>query len=194
MFKKFRFVLMTSMIFSCLLLSPASQAQEAYLGDIKWVGFNFAPRGWASCDGQLLPINQNQALFSLLGNTYGGDGRTTFALPDMRSRSPLHVGTGPGLNNYNQGQMGGVETVTLSAAQMPSHTHTAMGSSASGTLNSPANNVLGGIRRGYDSSANAAMDVTAIASAGGSQSHENRSPYLAVQCIIALQGIFPSRN
>jgi len=103
--------------------ATSSRGSEPFLGEICWIGFNFAPRGWALCDGQLLSISQNDALFSLLGTTYGGDGRTTFGLPDLRGRSPIHVGQGPGLSNYQWGQKGGVETVTLTINQMPSHTH-----------------------------------------------------------------------
>lgn len=178
---------------------------EPFIGEIMMVGFNFAPRGWAFCDGQLLPISQNTALFSLLGTIYGGDGRTTFALPDLRGRVPIHSGGGPGLSPYRQGQKGGVETVTLSAAQMPSHTHAAAGTakavSGSGNNTSPSGNNWAALARenAYSSAAAdgtmAADNVTVtVDNTGGSQTHENRQPYLSVSFCIALVGIYPSRS
>lgn len=156
-------------------------------------GFNFAPRSWAFCDGQLLPISQNTALFSLLGTTYGGDGRTTFALPDLRGRVPLHEGTGPGLSSYLLGQKGGLENVTLTTAQIPAHTHSPQCSSDDPNSGSPANGFPAAVGTPiYSTTQNASMGATG--SAGGSQSHENRPPYLALNFCIALQGIFPSRN
>lgn len=162
---------------------------------------NFAPRSWAFTHGQLLPINTNTALFALVGTTYGGDGRTTFALPDTRGRAVIGAGLGPGLSNYRLGQRGGVERVTLSVAQMPSHNHTAtlQGQSAPGNQEGPGGTVLArdARDRGYST---AAPDVTmssasiAVGNAGGSQSHENRPPFIALNWIIALQGLFPSRN
>ncbi|MGB5832182.1 MAG: tail fiber protein [Thiohalocapsa sp.] len=201
--------------------SPAYAQQEGFIGEIKFFGGNFAPRGWAFCDGQLLAISGNSALFSILGTAYGGDGRTTFALPDMRGRSPVHQGSGPGLPTVRLGAKGGAERFTLTAAQMPSHSHSADTStttdttttmaaySGGGTMNSPAGNVLAddGSDRIYsdqapDVSMNAAAVIytstsdstTTIGNTGGSQSVSHRSPYVAVNCIIALQGIFPSRN
>src|SRR3546814_1398233 len=115
---------------------------EPFLGQIMMVGFNFAPRGWALCQGQLLPISQNQALFSLLGTTYGGDGRTTFALPDLRGRCAIGMGQGPGLANYTQGEMAGQENVTLISTQMPQHTHSLAASSTNGTVSDPTNAVI----------------------------------------------------
>ena len=183
-------------------------------------GGNFAPRGWALCDGQLLPISQNQALFSILGTTYGGDGRTTFALPDMRGRVPLHPGTGPGLATYGLGQKGGTENETLSVAQIPSHSHStttrmagtatlmAYGTSGKGNerVKNPAGNALThGTQKIYSGEeADTAMDSSSIAltiggsvsvgNTGGGQAHNNLQPYLAVNFIIALNGTFPSRN
>lgn len=160
-------------------------------------GFNFAPRNWAFCDGQLLPIAQNTALFSLLGTTYGGDGRTTFGLPDLRGRVPLHdgSGTGPGLSSYSLGQQGGLETVTLTAQQIPPHNHLQACSSDDPNSGSPAGNFPAAVSPPiYSSGANAAMANTAVGNAGGGQQHENRQPYLAINFCIALQGVFPSRN
>jgi microcystin-dependent protein len=156
-------------------------------------GFNFAPRGNAFCNGQIMSISQNTALFSLLGTTYGGNGTTTFALPDLRSRVPLHFGQGPGLSSYSQGQLAGEENHTLITTEMPVHTHTARASSGDATDASPVGNVLaaGGT---YTAAANQNMAAGAITSVGGSQPHNNLQPYLALNFCIALNGIFPSRN
>lgn len=158
---------------------------------------NFAPVGWALCNGQLLPISQNVALFSILGNTYGGDGKTTFALPDLRGRAPIHAGQGPDLEDYAWGQKGGVEEVTLTSSEMPSHTH-AFGQTCSsdpGSEESPANNYLAPISPGvYSATANAQMGGGASSVAGSSQPHENRAPYLAMNYCIAITGLFPSRG
>lgn len=164
---------------------------EPFLAEIKIVGFNFAPRGWAFCDGQILPINQNQSLYSLLGTTYGGDGRTSFALPDLRSRTPIHVGDGHAL-----GQKGGVETVTLPAAEIAAHTHTAKASSTDGDNDSPINDVLAAaaIYRDPEATTMTALRSGTIANAGGGESHNNMQPYLTLDFCIALRGLFPSRN
>ena len=162
---------------------------EPFLAEIRMVGFNFAPRGWAFCDGQILPINQNQSLYSLLGTTYGGDGRTSFALPDLRGRTPIHVG-----NGHNQGQKSGEETHTLSVAEMPQHDHVFQGTSDTATSAEGNGNVLA--RTGvpvYSPPANR-TELGSIAIAGGGQAHNNMQPYLAVNFCIALQGLFPSRN
>lgn len=164
---------------------------EPYLGEMQWVGFNFAPRGWALCSGQILPINQNQSLFSLLGTTYGGDGRTSFALPDMRGRTPAHVGT-----TLRLGQKAGHETVTLTVGQMLAHTHQLSASTDTATSSTPVNNLLGstGRTRIYDPPPpDVNMGASAIASTGG-QAHENMPPFTTLNCIIALTGLFPSRN
>ena len=164
---------------------------EPFIGEIRVTSFNFAPRGWAMCNGQLLTIAQNQALFSLLGTFYGGDGRTTFALPDLRGRTPLHTGSG-----FSQGQTAGEEAHLLTSAEVPSHTHT-QGSIAQATGANPANSVLAAKpRRGSNVYNTGAIPVQLAGqgSAGGNQSHNNMQPYLTLNFVIALQGIFPSRN
>ena len=167
---------------------------EPFLAEITIVGFNFAPRGYAFCDGQLLPINQNQSLYSLLGTTYGGDGRTTFALPDLRSRVPIHRGNDSG-SNYALGQKGGEETHTLNANEMPSHTHTIQGSADAATQSDPTGNVLAKSTQLYRQSTNLVDMVSGtMSNQGGGQAHDNMQPYLAVNFCIALQGLFPSRN
>ena len=184
----------------CLLIfmlcgnSQVIAQQEGFIGQVKWFAGNFAPRGWANCDGQLLPINTNQALFSILGTTYGGDGRTTFALPDMRGRSPMHEGNGPGLSNRALGAKGGSQTEVLGTHHLPSHSHNAMASSSTGSANRVDDRAVAAMRRGYAAAADAAMDASAVANSGGSQAHNNEPPNLGVHCIIALTGIFPSRN
>ena len=180
-----------------LLAIPAA-AQDPFIGEVDLVAFNFAPTGWALCQGQLLPINQNQALFSLLGTTFGGDGRVNFALPDLRGRRIVGAGQGPGLSNYNLGEVGGEEAVTLNIGQLPVHTHTVFANTAVGTSLSPTNNFWAAQTSTFLFS-NAPMSTTSLAgndigSTGGSQPHENRPPYLTLNYIIALNGIFPSRN
>lgn len=161
-----------------------------YLSEIRLFSFNFAPKGWAMCNGQLLPINQNQALFSLLSVTYGGDGRVTFALPDLRGRVPMHWG-----NGLTQGERGGTEAVTLNILQLPAHTHIPVGSTTVADQASPQNNVwAASAYTAYAGSPNIAMSPQAIGAAGGSQPHNNMSPYLALNFCIALQGAFPSHN
>jgi len=171
---------------------------EPFLAEVRIVGFNFAPRGWAFCDGQILPISQNQSLYSLLGTTYGGDGRTSFALPDLRGRTPIHVGRSNGGDDHREGQKGGEETHTLSAAEMPNHDHVARATSANATENNPQGNVLGQALNLYVP-ANVNPTLQPLASAtvtntGGGQAHDNMQPYLALNYCIALQGLFPSRN
>ena len=167
---------------------------EPFLAEIRIVGFNFAPRGWAFCDGQILPINQNQSLYSLLGTTYGGDGRTSFALPDLRGRVPIHVGSSNG-TNHTLGSKSGEETHTLSAAEMPQHTHTIEASSDTANANDPTNAVLAKSGQIYHEPANLAnMMSGTLTNVGGGQAHENMQPYLALNFCIALQGLFPSRN
>lgn len=178
---------------------------EPFIGQICLFGFNFAPRGWALCNGQLLPIAQNTALFSLLGTTYGGDGSSTFALPNLQSRVVVGQGQGPGLSSYSMGQTGGAESVTLLSTQMPSHNHQLNASNSTGATNTPTNNVLaasyGALEDGtqvtvntYSGSANTTLSPSSIGAAGGNQPHENRQPFLTMNYCIALQGIFPSRN
>jgi len=167
---------------------------EPFLAEIRIFAFNFAPRGWALCDGQILPINQNQSLFSLLGTTYGGDGRTTFALPDLRSRTPIHTGSS-GEANHLLGSKSGEETHELSETEMPQHTHPLNATDELATLTGPDGNVLarGGSNFYADFPGSVAMG-TAVTSAGGGQGHQNMMPYLVLNFAIALQGLFPSRN
>lgn len=172
---------------------------DPFIGQICTFGFNFAPRNYATCDGQLLSIAQNTALFSLLGTTYGGDGRVTFALPDLRGRVALHQGQGPGLSQRVMGEESGSESVTLISSQMPMHNHTVGALSTNGNLKSPTNNVPASVQ-GTNTNIYAAnsdgstMKATMIGLSGGNQPHNNMQPYLVINFCIALQGIFPSRN
>ncbi|HFD12778.1 MAG TPA: phage tail protein [Crenotrichaceae bacterium] len=189
---------------------------EPFIAEIIMFGGNFAPRSWGFCSGQLLAISQNTALFSLLGTTYGGDGRTTFSLPDLRGRVPVHSGQGPGLSSYRPGQRGGVENVTLSVLQMPAHTHAATvdlkarlnAEKGPANSNNPAGNMIashagGNAFKPYNPNIDKLMADQSItdngttvtnANAGGGQPHTNLQPYTVVNFIIALQGIFPSRS
>ena len=164
-----------------------------YLGEVKIISWNFPPKGWAFCNGQLLPINQNQALFSILGTTYGGDGRTTFGLPNLQGRTPIYTGQG-----FTLGETGGETAHTVTQAEMAAHTHVPVGNGTAGAANlgSVSNNFWAdGGKSLYSSAApNTSMLPQATNPVGGSQAHENRSPYLVLNFIIALQGIFPSRN
>lgn len=165
-----------------------------FLGQVQQFGFQFAPRGWAFCNGQLMSIAQNNALFALLGTTYGGDGITTFALPDMRGRLGLHFGQGPGLANYTQGQASGTESVTLLSTQMPMHNHLLMASTGQKFVSAPNGNNLGASDSFTNATLDAVMDPGTIGGAGGGQPHENRQPLLVINWCIATEGIFPSRN
>jgi microcystin-dependent protein len=163
---------------------------EPFLSAIRIMSFEFAPKGWALCNGQLLPINQNQALFSLLGTTFGGDGRVNFALPDLRGRTPIHAGEG-----HTLGDRGGEQAHTLSIAELPTHTHVAMASPANANAPAPLGAVLGGALntyRGPDSLG--PLNPGSVTSTGGSQAHLNMQPFLTLTFCIALQGIFPSPN
>ncbi len=169
---------------------------EPFLAEIRIVGFNFAPRGWAFCDGQLLPINQNQSLYSLLGTTYGGDGRTSFALPDLRGRTPIHMASGHALGSEK-----GSEGEAISSAQMPGHAHDAKATNAEATSINAAGNLLGDIADARfsitpyaDLTSPQALVSTTLANAGAGQPHNNMQPFLALNFCIALQGLFPSRN
>jgi len=161
-----------------------------FLSEIKIVSFNFAPKGWALCNGQLLPINQNQALFSLLGTTYGGDGRVNFALPNLQGRIPNHVG-----NGFTLGEVGGETAHTLNISELAQHTHTPLGNKTNPASSAGAGGNLWGFDTGgFHSAQNSAMNPAAIGNTGGNQPHENMSPYLVLNFVIALQGIFPSQT
>ncbi len=168
-----------------------------FIGEIRMAGFNFPPIGWAFCAGQLLPISQNDALYALIGTTYGGDGVTTFGLPDLRGRLPINQGQGPGLSNYTLGQLAGTESVTLLTMQIPSHSHV-VNAASGGTRNAnPSGSLLGSGEADiytHDSANPVPLSTNLIASSGGNQPHENMQPFLCVNFIIALEGVFPSRN
>ncbi len=163
-----------------------------YLGEIRIMSFNFAPKGWAQCNGQLLPINQNQALFAILGTTYGGNGQTNFALPDFRGRLPVYVG-----NGLVEGQRAGEEFHTLIQSEMPQHVHLGQVQPQNATTANPSNNLLGGVASfAYRKNLSnlTTLSLATVTNVGGSQPHENRMPLLVLNFCIALQGIFPSRN
>lgn len=163
---------------------------EPFLSEIRIMSFGFAPKGWATCDGQLLPINQNQALFSLLGTTFGGDGRVNFALPDCRTRVPVHVGQG-----HTLGERGGEQTHTLSISEIPTHVHSLAGSTTAAETNAATGAYLGTVSNAYTAASNlVALGATEVGNVGGSQPHLNMQPYLTLNFCIALQGIFPSQN
>lgn len=170
---------------------------EPFLSEIRIFGFNYAPRGWALCNGQLLPINQNQALFALLGTTYGGNGQTTFALPNLQGRTPIHVGSG-----HTLGEAAGEQAHTLSLSELPTHLHgfssntAVVGGSANATQSAPTNNYWANSGKSVYSTSpgNAVMSPQAVSNVGGSQAHLNMQPYLVLNFCIALQGIFPSPN
>ncbi|WP_205516957.1 tail fiber protein [Paenibacillus sp. SYP-B3998] len=173
---------------------------DPFVGEIRLFGLNFEPKGWAFCNGQLLPISQNSALFSLLGATYGGDGKSTFALPDLQGMVPMHAGQGPGLSEYALGKIGGSESVTLLADHIPTHSHALQYGTSGGTQESPVGQILkdtGGRRGGlaYTSLTNMVpMGGNAIMQAGGGQPHNNMQPYLTLNFCIALEGVFPPRS
>ncbi len=170
---------------------------DPFVAEIRIFPFNFAPKGWAWCDGQLMPLSQNTALFSLLGTVYGGDGKSTFALPDLQGRAPMHPGQGPGLSLRDLGEMGGSETVTLLESEMPAHSHTLRAATQDDAeVHVPGPNTslapsTGGVL--YQSSGNTQMSPQALAPAGGDLPHNNMQPYITCYFCIALQGIFPAR-
>lgn len=172
---------------------------DPFVAEIRIFPFNFAPKGWAWCDGQLLPLSQNTALFSLLGTTYGGDGKSNFALPDLQGRAPMHPGQGPGLSLHDLGETGGSETVTLLESEIPAHSHTLMAQGAPADTNVPVGNSIARVigATPYLPPAGAplvAMAPQALAPAGGDQPHNNLQPYLTFYFNIALQGVFPPRT
>lgn len=174
---------------------------DPFVAEIRIVGFNFPPKGWALCNGQLIPISQNTALFSLLGTTYGGDGKSTFALPDLQGRAPLHPGQGPGLSDRVLGEQGGSQAVSLLSSEVPAHTHAAGASSQPGGSNSPQAGIwakteaLGAEQAHYAPAApTEPMSGDAISPSGGGQPHNNMPPYLVLNFCIAMQGIFPPRS
>lgn len=163
---------------------------EPFLSEIRVFSFNFPPKGWAFCNGQFLPINQNQALFALLGTTYGGNGQTTFALPDLRGRDAMHEGAG-----HTLGEKAGASSVTITGSEMPQHLHFLQGANKDGHLNIASGNLLGNANNLYRSASNlTALLAGTVTNTGGSQPHTNMAPYLALNFCIALQGIFPSQN
>ena len=171
---------------------------EPFVGEIRMFAGNFAPRGWAYCDGQLLAVSQNDALFSLLGTIYGGDGRTTFGLPDMRGRIPVHAGSGPGLSPRKLGAKSGQEKVTLNVGNLPSHTHTLSGSNAAADSVEPAGRTIAqtdaNVYRDPSGLTTVNMASGLVGNVGGGQTHSNLMPFLCVHFIVALFGIYPSRH
>ena len=169
---------------------------QPYVGEIRLFAGNFAPAGWMFCDGQLLPISENETLFQLIGTTYGGDGQSTFALPDLRGRVPIHQGTGGG-GTYTLAQNGGVESVTLNVNQIPVHSHSFMATSSNANDANASGNVAAQVTAGFpylNAPPTVAMAASSIANTGGSQPHSNFQPYLCIEFIISLFGIFPSQN
>jgi microcystin-dependent protein len=168
---------------------------DPFIAEIRIFPFNFAPKGWAWCDGQLMPLSQNTALFSLLGTTYGGNGKSNFALPDLQGRSPMHPGQGPGLSLHDLGETGGSETVTLLESEMPAHRHTFRGTSEDDDSLLPGGNYYGQLSVVYSDATNlTAMNANMIAAVGGDAPHNNLQPYLTFYFCIALQGVFPPRT
>lgn len=175
---------------------------DPFVAEIRIFAGNFAPKGWAFCDGQILPLSQNTALFSLLGTTYGGDGKSNFALPDLQGRAPMFYGQGPGLSLHDIGETGGSETVTLLQTEIPSHSHQAKATTTAGTATNPTDGIwaVAGSRRAPTSlysttaAAGTTMSAQALAPTGGSQPHNNMPPYLTMNFIIAMQGVFPPRG
>ena len=187
-------------LFFLLSSSLGAFAQDAYIGELRCVGFNFDPQNWMACEGQLLSISQYTVLFSILGTTYGGDGKTTFALPDLRGRVPMGDGQGDGLSYRSQGEMGGSTTVTLSTDQLPSHSHPTRVSTSAATTNTPGNITLGQPANVgpqpvnlYVESQGNVVESTPTTSVGSNQPHENMMPYLGLRWVICVNGIYPPR-
>ena len=170
---------------------------DPFVAEIRIFPFNFSPKGWAFCDGQILPLSQNTALFSLLGTTYGGDGKSTFALPDLQGAAAMHPGQGPGLSLHDLGEVGGSDTVSLLESEMPSHSHSLVASQSDGVSTHPAGNLFAqgvGVQVWGTNPPNTSLHLSAIATAGGSGPHNNMQPYLTLNFCIALQGVFPPRT
>ncbi len=186
------------------LPAQGAWSQEPILGEVRYFGFSFCPRGWSEANGQLMEISQNSALFSLLGTIYGGNGRTTFALPDLRGRVPIHIGQGPGLPKYTQGSKGGAATTTLSVEQMPAHSHPIRVSSGTASYSDGTNGVLAASSTNknkvesyiYDAPGTADQELAedSLGETGGDESHDNMQPYLTLRACIALTGLYPSRS
>lgn len=169
---------------------------DPFVAEIRIVGFNFAPRGWAFCDGQLLPLSQNTALFSLLGTTYGGNGKSNFALPNLQGCAPMQAGQGPGLSQYFLGETGGSETVTLLQSEIPSHNHTFNFVAIDGNNPDPTNNLFGSSEStdAFRNAVDTTLSPQELALTGNNQPHNNMQPYLTLNFIIAMQGVFPPRG
>jgi len=173
---------------------------QPFIGEIRCMGFNFAPRGWSFCDGQIMPINQNTALFSILGTNYGGNGQTTYGLPDLRGRAVMGPGDGPGLSNHELGEKSGSESVTLTAQNIPAHTHRLFASNSVGNTNSPAGAALAigakatPLYAPASGASTTPMQAQTLAATGSGQAHNNMQPYIAMNFVISLQGVYPSRN
>lgn len=180
-----------------LCFTHAAHAQTPFIGEVVCGGWNFCPVGWGECNGQLLPISENDALFALIGTTYGGDGQTTFAVPNILGRTMVGQGQGPGLSNKVIGEVGGAESVTLTTNQLPSHTHAMVANTSTEKAASPTGRIMGTTPAGasvFSSSApNMTLSASAVSSVGGSQPHNNLQPYLAAKCCISLFGVFPSQ-
>ena len=201
MFRKTKAAMSVGAIFAGIALTgaatPVKAGPEPFIGEIMMVGYTFCPRSWAEANGQLLSISSNTALFSLYGTTFGGDGQTTFALPDLRGRVPINTGQGAGLSNRALGQQGGSETNTLTANQLPPHSHSLNGTTAAANAVDPSGNILANTGRSdtYTSSApNAQMNSGAIGATGGGQAVNNMQPFLTIRYCVALNGVYPSRN
>jgi microcystin-dependent protein len=197
--KSLLLILGTLTTLSFMAPKPAAAQATPWVGQLMLVGFGFCPRSWADASGQLLPINQNQSLFSLYGTMYGGDGRTTFALPDLRGRTPISYGQGPGLANYQQGSRGGQENFTITTAQLPSHNHNVQATDAIADKKGPGLDFMAKVSTPDDAiyhngPPNKLMDPAVITNTGGNQAITKRSPYLTMRWCVALQGVFPSRN